>query len=611
MRQSPVRLPRAVACPRARGRLIACTAIAHLAALTVTVAPARGEPLAPAAWLMHLGRDYPLSAQASATDADARITLLLMQAATRIEPALAEAWYWQSEMHLALDQTNPARTALEQYVRLRPDDVIACLRWIDICEEAVQTSEGRSELYHGLLREGARFSAEVRSDLHRRLAEFHWNRGERAQAEREAEAALALFRQNFTARHLLDTLRQAPATPALQLEWLLAELAVDPADADKAREIAGLLSGIGLPAEARPWLEHAGRIDQLTGTGPAPATRPAASSRPETAPAADLAEIQAMLAAFPTAVLDYPLHPEKYLSLTLEMPSPQMPPGEPWACTVRLKNVGPFSITLGDRHMLTPELLGSISTRGDQERSSGPVLRLPLNRRLRLAPGETVDANWALDVGAIRASMIATPQMAQQVELTSILSPIRLELEDGREAWLPGIGGLKPEPLRFRRTALNATSERVRELARRSQAQAISDRVVATELLAMLLAEHQHLQAGRLRYSVQRIDADAVQRAVLARGADADWQVRARLAECLRWFILDTAATQAATKLLADQHWLVRGLTLRLLADQHREKSRPVLDAAARSDPDAWVRAMAESLQERMPASSTSRPAPQ
>jgi hypothetical protein len=68
----------------------------------------------------------------------------------------------------------------------------------------------------------------------------------------------------------------------------------------------------------------------------------------------------------------------------------------------------------------------------------------------------------------------------------------------------------------------------------------------------------------------------------------------------MRWFVLDRAATQTATGLLNDGHWLVRGLALRLLADQHREKSLPMLKQVAQSDSEEWVRRMAQALAERL-----------
>jgi hypothetical protein len=574
------------------------SAFPFLSVLLAAVAAA--EPLPAGEWLVHLGRDYPLSQQASATDADARITLLLMQAAARVDPALAEPWYWQADMLAALARPADARNALREYIRRAPDDVVTALRWIELSMNTLQTAEARAEFCRTTLREAGQWPREVRSDLRRRLAEFHWNRGERVQAQEQAEAALTDYRMNFAARRLLDEILQTPQTPALQLEWALAGMVLDPADASQALAVADLLMSWGMVGEAEPWYQHADRLQALVagnnpaGERPTPATRPAPGTRP--APS----EARAMLAAFPRAVLDYPFNPSKYLSLTWQMPASELPPGEPWRCTVRLKNVGTFPITLGTERMLVPDLLCSITTRGDQERTSGPTLSLSLHQRLRLAPGEAIEQTWTLDVGPIRASMIGTPQAAQQVEVAGVLSPVRLDLPDGREAWVPSIGGLTAPPLRFRRSAFRATPDQVQNVIRQSQSQNVSERIAALELLSMLLAEHQHLAAGRLRYSAQPIDAPLVQRAILARAEDADWQVRARLAECMRWFSLDSAATQTATRLLSDAHWLVRGLAVRMLADQHREKFLPVLQRMAESDTDEWVRGIAAALAERI-----------
>ncbi|MEP0841956.1 MAG: HEAT repeat domain-containing protein, partial [Phycisphaerae bacterium] len=197
-----------------------------------------------------------------------------------------------------------------------------------------------------------------------------------------------------------------------------------------------------------------------------------------------------------------------------------------------------------------------------------------------------------------------------QVEVAGVLSPVRVELSDGREAWLPAIGGLTAPPLRFRRSAWAVSPERMRSLLRQAQSPAVSDRITAMEILSMLLGEQQHLAAGRLRYAAVPIDAGQVQQAILARSADADWSVRARLAECLRWFVLDAEATRAAANLLTDDHWLVRGLALRLFADQHKDSFLPALRQIAGADPDEWVRRMARALADRMPTPATQPTAP-
>lgn len=565
---------------------------------------ATAQPLPPGEWLAHLGRDYPLSAQASVRNADAEITLLLMQAAARVQPGLADAWYWQADMLTALDRPSDARAALGEYVKRASDDVVTALKWIELSMDTLQTSEERAELCRSLLRDNARFPKEVRSDLHRRLAEFHWNRGERQQAQEQAQAAEEDYAFNFAALQVLEETQNVPPLDRT-LRWALAGMRMNPADAARAGVISDLLTSWGMTERARLWYEHADRLHELIAGKQSPGTQPAAASRPVAGTQPAPRDVAAMVDKFPRAVLDYPFNPSKYLSIAWQVQKQELAPGDPWRCTVRLKNIGPFSITFGPERMLVPELLCSITTRGDMERTSGPTIRLSLNKKLRLVPGESIEGTWTLDLGPIRASMIGTPQQAHDVEVKGVLSPVRLVLADGREAWVPGIGGMMAPLLRFRRTAFTATLEQVRDLIRKSQSDRAEDRIAGLELLAMLLAEQQHLAAGRLRYSARRIDPASIQQAVLARATDADWQVRARLAECMRWFALDKAATQAATGLLNDGHWLVRGLALRLLADQHREKSLPILRSMAESDPDEWVKQMARALAERLTPAAT------
>jgi hypothetical protein len=129
-------------------------------------------------------------------------------------------------------------------------------------------------------------------------------------------------------------------------------------------------------------------------------------------------------------------------------------------------------------------------------------------------------------------------------------------------------------------------------------------RIADLEVLTMLLAEQQHLAGGTLKYSARPIDAAAVQAAVLGMAADPDWHVRARLAECLRWFGLNKAAVNTANGLLNDSQWLVRGLAMRTLADHYGPKAQSVLAQAAQADPDEWVRRLTAALNARITAAS-------
>lgn len=727
--------------------------------VTMVAAAVEAAPLGPGPWLVDLGRDYPRSQQAGLSDADAEITLLLMEAASRVEPALAEPYLWQYDMLSALGREEAARRALGHYVERQPTNLAAHLSWVADAIDHLQTAEQRAEFCRQHLQQ-ANVPPKVASDLHRRLAEFHLNRGEFDQATAEAGAAIEAYPLNFAARDLLKHVKPGKAgaadTEGVELRELLLRVTASPGDAalvltaGDALSQAGLIEpaarmhvqaaalltiadphdllpqalvdqadavrSLGQVAEAaqliakasQRWkdilaakpgeridpevlaemawfyahyepqppeaerlartvlaeapnsvlarralgaalrqqnrLDDAQRVLEPAATADAwaaielaevlkagggqeaaaktlqaAATRPAGIGArhalrermqawelpvPTSQPASN--EVRQAVEAFPWAVLDYPLHPDRYLALDMRMPADEMVVREPWVLTVQLKNIGSFPITLGEGLMVVPDLLLSVEAKGDRVRSTGPTLRISLNRTPLLAPGESVQMSQTIDIGPLRSGMIGTPQMDQQVTVNGVLSPVAYVGADGQEIWTPAIGGLLAKPLVFRRKAFVPTDEAMRGLYRAVMGEDVSARIHGLEVLSMLLAEHQHILAGRLKYSVRAIDPTTVQAAILARGADADWRVRARLAECMRWFVLDQAATREATKLLSDPHWLVRGLTMRALADHYGAKfAAGVLSKAAQQDPDEWVRRLAAALNERISLTAT------
>ena len=327
---------------------------------------------------------------------------------------------------------------------------------------------------------------------------------------------------------------------------------------------------------------------------------------PATQPA--ILNVQKLVAAFKSEKRDYPFHPEKYLSATVSVPGKSVQPGEPWWCTVRLANTTTFPIAIGSGMMIDPALLTLVETKGDRPRSSEGSLRVLLDRRLRLMPGEKVEYTQTLDIGAIRAGMIGTPQILQDVQVTGIINPRQAEDAQGNEIWQTGIGGLKSAPVGFVRAQLRVSDELMGRLLAQVRSGSTGDRILAMEQLAMLLGEQQHLASGRLRYMARPIDPDACRTAVLAMADDPNWYIRARLAECMRWFMLDSTTMPTAMKLLNDSHWLVRSMARRLLADQHGGKFDKVLENAAKGDPDDWAKQFARALLGRQHAAET-RPA--
>jgi len=310
---------------------------------------------------------------------------------------------------------------------------------------------------------------------------------------------------------------------------------------------------------------------------------------------------------------DYPFHPDKYLTAALSVSETNVLPGEPWWCTLRLTNKADFPITIGNGCMLEPAVLAVVEMRGDRRRSSDGAMQMLVDGRLRLMPRETLEVRQALDLGTIRAGMIGTPQVTQEVQLAGIINPRMVTDRENQRSWQPGIGGFKLAPVTFRRSPLSVDDGLIGRLAAQTRSGPVESRGLAMEQLAMLLGEHQHLAAGRVRYPARPIDVQAVRAAVLGMAGDSDWYVRARLAECMRWFMLDETTMPTAMKLLNDSHWLVRSLARRLLADQHGGKFSKVLETSAQTDPDPWAGKFARAILERqrMVAAGASEPQPE
>jgi len=238
------------------------TASGPAASAPAGVAPARtiGK------WLVDLGRDYPLTPQAALRSADAELTLAFMQAAARIEPGLAEAYLWQHDLLWALHREDEATEALGRYVRLEPDDWSARVLWIAARTNGLQTLEERVRFWQEQLRD-PNLPGEVASDLYRRMAEYHYNRGENETAARQIALALKAFPQNLAAQRLRLEMSADPRNPAARLELALNLVRLSPAQPLFAWDVARLLDEISLHREAQPWYQHAQLMFQLADPG--------------------------------------------------------------------------------------------------------------------------------------------------------------------------------------------------------------------------------------------------------------------------------------------------------------------------------------------------------
>jgi tetratricopeptide (TPR) repeat protein len=740
-----------------------------------------------AKWLVDLGRDYPLSPQASLTDADAELTLAFMRAASRVDAELAEAWLWQHNMLWALGRETEATEALGRYVALDRGAWTARLRWIEQRTAAMQTVEDRVAFWREELARPD-LPGEIASDLHRRMAEYHFNRGADAEARRAVDAALAAFPENVAALRLRFAIDGRADEPTARLEIALAVMRLSPGRPALAWDVALILAEQGMHAEALAWYGHAmellhrahpdmeppvdfvldratthvnagqldaatalvddvlkrersnvmalrlkARIERLAGRAdearrllakvrqiydatlrgdaarrdpelaaevawfhciedpdidrayelariamrpvtPPPLARRAfayaAASKGETqaainagaptagedpwcalalaiahAGAGDKAKAVALLtpvaerhragllfeqvsarlaswgapvpaspyrkgmeqalAAFDPALLRFTADPAAYVSLEVT----PLPPdgkafvaGQPVWCRFVLKNIGSFPVTLGESLMVTPMVVLNLRSTGDRQRDYGGLVRVSLGRRQFLRPGESIEVKQTLGIGPLRATLVGTAQQTQTVTGSAILSP---ELAPDGSGFQPGPGGVSKNGITFTRAALHpgaAGSLGLSATLVAAQSGEVEARVEATDRLMMWFAEHQGLAAGRLAYKAEPIDEAAVRAAVIARFGDPAWEVRAHLAEALRWILLDNEMARHASALLRDPHWAVRMLAVRMFADQQGAAFDKVAAYYADHDSDELVRTVARALRTRWAA---------
>ncbi len=102
---------------------------------------------------------------------------------------------------------------------------------------------------------------------------------------------------------------------------------------------------------------------------------------------------------------------------------------------------------------------------------------------------------------------------------------------------------------------------------------------------------------------------EALQTGLAVLLSDHDWRVRARALVAAGWSSLDSRVTNAAAPTIRDQNSVVKLLAVRLFAEQHGESFVQVLELLSRTDPNRFVRIMAESYRPGTPRVQASRAA--
>jgi len=299
-------------------------------------------------------------------------------------------------------------------------------------------------------------------------------------------------------------------------------------------------------------------------------------------------KIASAVEKFDRRIFDFPKRPESFLKFALRAEQSSLPAG-PIEVTLRLENIGPFAITLGDGYLCRP--LATLSARiGDERDADFPnYLQVMLNAKSILNPGDSLEKTIAIDVGGLREFLLQSVDRAQTIRITGWFDPV---LESGK--LVSGPGTIAAPTLEITRAALDLSPRGMGRVLDEAVSGDVPTRCRMADALGAILAT---VEAAKSRNATPPVvDADAIRATMAKLLADGDWRVRTHAIAASGWSRLDHRLTAAAAEGVRHPHPVVRMLSVRLFADQQGETFRPVAEAMARGDSDRMVRMMARSF---------------
>jgi len=299
--------------------------------------------------------------------------------------------------------------------------------------------------------------------------------------------------------------------------------------------------------------------------------------KPPTAPM--YADVKQALERFHRDVFDFPKKPEAFLQCSLRFEEPISPMG-PMRGTLRLENVAPFPITLGEGYMVRP--LAAISAKvacGDNVTEFKNYQQVLINRRPVLLPGDAVEKTICLDIGPIRQALRKTVLQPTTIELSAWIDPV---IENGELA--AGPGTVRIGPVRASRPVLDISPTAVNLLVDQSTDRNPRRRIESAQGITAILASvtGQPAEAD--------MPMDKMRAALVSLLKDADWHVRAQALSACEAVPLNDALMQAAAPAVKDEQAVVRMMAVRLFAAKQGKQFMPVLEQLSKSDTVAFVR---------------------
>lgn len=505
-------------------------------------------------------------------------------------------------------RTQPAFDTAGEAIAAEPDSIPARLLMVEICRRL-----GREDLAQGQIRAiGEHYDAAL--DTLRTNRDF----------DAAAQAAWFYARYQPMPKRAMELATLAMSAPAPDATAKIAYgfAAVDHQQYDDAVKVLAPLAAdnpwaaIALaqayfatqrPAQAIATLRDAARL-RHSGVAYRQIAEMLAVHGQKPPPMPDRSDELQILNAFDRAVLGFAREPKQYVSFSATFTDDRYVLTQPVRVRFEMSNIGPFAVTCGPGMMVSPTVVLSAVTAGDRMRQWPGFMSVSMNRCSVLPPGRSIVVEQTLDVGPLRRLLHGTPQVAQQIALSATLDAVMVG--DGK--WVPALGGQTAPTVRARRVAFVPDAGRLDRVLELSASGSVGQRAAAAGMLACLLAERQHIAAGRLRYSTRPLDASTVQQALLAALDDPHWYVRTRTVEGLRRIRLDASWFERLAGVFGDPHWLVRLMGVLLMAEQQGSTFARPAATFADNDPDELVRQLAKAYlaRWRQAPAPTTRPAP-
>jgi hypothetical protein len=407
----------------------------------------------------------------------------------------------------------------------------------------------------------------------------------------------------------LQTLKPS-ATSDPYAAYMMAKLLAEAGDRTSATQV---LANLELRPPAGPAADRLAELEaELGGTTQPASSLPATQStttQPQTQPASSRKrELRRAWREFDDDALDFLHTPGKYLEARVTLDDVGPDPGEPWRVTLSLTNRGSFPITLGVDGMVNPVFVLSFTMEGDKPRSFPALMTVSVDRVRVLNPGQTVSERRTLDVGPLRQASRQTPQQLQRVVVNALLDGA--QGPDGH--WRPALGGQTLRAVYFNRVPAATGREALGAFAAVLAGDHDAPRWRAIALFAELLGERQQADLKRLNYVPAAVPTDRLRSALLNLLASDAWETRVRTLDALQTVGLDRGMTEAVERGLEHDHWLVRLMTLRVLA-RLGPSCAERMESTLKTDPDELVRALAESYLHKWAAAAqnpVTQPAP-